>query len=294
MKTSMKRRIALGAPLLAVLGGLFWLDWHLQCRICATQTAWPLAAVFVPLMILGVHEMAHICAGAGVRILKLSASAGALVVGSIPFWWQWMDRQYHGYADHHLSGFGLLVVLSVLMIVMLVEQMIRDRAADAARQIACTLLTVMYLGLGGAMILAVRMAYGVPALVLFVAAVKFTDMGAYFVGSAIGRHKLIPWLSPGKTWEGLVGGIAAGVGTSLLAGWLLRVGLGAGQLAIFGVLMALAGQLGDLCESLLKRAGNVKDSGTLVPEFGGVLDMLDSLLLAAPFAYAALTWMTAG
>jgi len=119
--------------------------------------------------------------------------------------------------------------------------------------------------------------------------VKFTDIGAYFGGRALGRHKLIPWLSPGKTWEGLFFGLltAAAVG-ALLARWMdLRRGyeLPWWKGAIFGGVIGGIGQLGDLLESLMKRDAEVKDSGSLIPGFGGVLDVIDSPLLAAPFAY---------
>jgi len=119
--------------------------------------------------------------------------------------------------------------------------------------------------------------------------VKFTDIGAFFGGKALGRRKLIPWLSPGKTWEGLFFGLltAAAVGAAMSpaigprTGYILPWWKG----AIFGAILGGIGQLGDLLESLMKRDAEVKDSGSLVPGFGGVLDIIDSPLLAAPFAY---------
>ncbi|RPI58417.1 MAG: CDP-archaeol synthase [Planctomycetaceae bacterium] len=129
---------------------------------------------------------------------------------------------------------------------------------------------------------------------MFLVAVKCTDIGAYFTGSAIGRHKLIPWLSPGKTWEGLLGGMAAAAGVSVLAVWAMDIHIAGSALpfwraVVFGVVVGLIGQFGDLSESLMKRSVNVKDSGAVVPEFGGVLDILDSPLLAAPAGYLMLT-----
>ena len=177
--------------------------------------------------------------------------------------------------------------------------MIRHRVAGALARVSLTMLAVVYLGAGAALMFAIRMdgRLGVPALVLFLAAVKFTDIGAYFTGTAIGRHKLIPWLSPGKTWEGLAGGLAAAAGISVLAVWAFRhvasshLSLSYVQAAIFGVVVGGIGQFGDLSESLLKRSAQVKDSGALVPEFGGILDILDSPLLAAPAAYVLLAVM---
>jgi len=114
--------------------------------------------------------------------------------------------------------------------------------------------------------------------------VKFTDIGAFFGGRAFGKTKLIPWLSPGKTWEGLIFGLlTAGIIGAVSARWLPNVhpikGFG------FGVIIGGIGQLGDLLESLMKRDAEVKDSGKLVPGFGGILDIIDSPLVAAPFAY---------
>jgi phosphatidate cytidylyltransferase len=125
--------------------------------------------------------------------------------------------------------------------------------------------------------------------------VKTTDMGAYFTGRLIGRHKLIPRISPAKTWEGVAGGVLAAVAASLVivaftggvyAGGRLRVHWH--DAVILGVLLAVMGIVGDLFESLLKRASNTKDSGTLVPGMGGILDVIDSLLFGIPALYVYL------
>jgi phosphatidate cytidylyltransferase len=119
-----------------------------------------------------------------------------------------------------------------------------------------------------------------------VAVVKAADIGAYATGRTLGRHKLIPWLSPGKTIEGFFGGLVfSGIAGACIAIYLRGpvpavIAVGGG----YGVILGAIGQLGDLLESLLKRDAGVKDSGN-VPGFGGVLDILDSPLLAAPAAY---------
>ena len=114
--------------------------------------------------------------------------------------------------------------------------------------------------------------------------VKMTDIGAFFTGRAIGKHKLIPWLSPGKTWEGLAGGLVlSGIVGACFAPSIVDLEWYKG--ALFGILIGGIGQLGDLLESMMKRDADVKDSGDLIPGFGGMLDVIDSPLLAAPFAY---------
>ena len=128
-------------------------------------------------------------------------------------------------------------------------------------------------------------------LVLYlVVVVKLTDIGAYSVGCAIGRHKLIPRISPAKTWEGVAGGVLAGLLGSLLC-WKAGHGhMGGFVLSLcdaiaLGLILPVAGVIGDLIESLLKRASGVKDSGSMILGMGGVLDVIDSLLFTAPLLY---------
>jgi phosphatidate cytidylyltransferase len=126
------------------------------------------------------------------------------------------------------------------------------------------------------------------ALVSLIATVKMSDTGQYWMGRMFGRHKLAPAVSPGKTWEGALGGVLFAIGTAwLIFTWgdlALTVG-DAIAITSFAAAVAVAGIVGDLAESMLKRDAGVKDSSTWMPGFGGVLDLLDSLLGAAPVAY---------
>ena len=120
--------------------------------------------------------------------------------------------------------------------------------------------------------------------------VKVSDVGAFFIGCSFGRHKLIPRISPAKSWEGCAGGVAAAVLGSLVFRWLaaghwVSVHLGIADAVVLGVLLAVMGIAGDLTESLFKRAAGVKDSGRIFLGMGGLLDVLDSLLFAAPMMY---------
>ena len=127
-----------------------------------------------------------------------------------------------------------------------------------------------------------------------------TDSGAYFVGRLAGRHKMAPTLSPGKTWEGAAGGLAAALIAALLLSLLppqyLNLGLAWWQPALIGLAVGIAAQGGDLLESGLKRFAGVKDAGALFPGHGGMLDRLDSLLLTIPLVYylTLLTFRYAG
>ena len=144
---------------------------------------------------------------------------------------------------------------------------------------------------------------GAMLLLWMIAVTKFTDMGAYIVGSAIGRDKMIPHVSPGKTWQGFGGAIffalLAGcglyalckddmpnfaTGLHVLGGWGHVIGL--------SIVMALLAVVGDLAESVVKRSLNAKDSGSMLPGIGGALDLIDSLCFTAPVLYFYLQWMT--
>ncbi|MBI2914900.1 MAG: phosphatidate cytidylyltransferase [Firmicutes bacterium] len=136
--------------------------------------------------------------------------------------------------------------------------------------------------------------FGIVALVL--AATWATDSAAFFVGRGLGRHKLVPRLSPAKTIEGALGGLAAGTLAGSAGGWFLSgtAGMGLWQGAFLGILVAVAAQVGDLVESALKRSAGVKDSGRLIPGHGGILDRFDSLMFVAPAAFLFLMFLRGG
>jgi phosphatidate cytidylyltransferase len=125
-------------------------------------------------------------------------------------------------------------------------------------------------------------------LLFFIIITKFSDTGAYAVGSLIGRHKMIPRISPGKTWEGFGGALVVSVLASLVfvhfAGAHMR-GMNWRHAIILGLVLGLAAVVGDLIESIFKREAGVKDSGKFFPGIGGILDLLDSLLFNAPLMY---------
>lgn len=127
---------------------------------------------------------------------------------------------------------------------------------------------------------------GMSWLLMVLLGTAACDTGAYFVGSLLGRHKLIPHVSPAKTWEGLVGGTLGAIIAAVALSGLLRLDFT--QAVFLGLLVCAAAVAGDLCESLLKRAAGVKDSGHVIPGHGGVLDRLDSILFVILAAY----WFT--
>ena len=127
---------------------------------------------------------------------------------------------------------------------------------------------------------------GLSVLVLVVVA---ADVGAYFAGRKFGKHKLAPRVSPAKTWEGVIGGlVAAGIMATIGVRWF---GLGAAPFMVLCAVVVVASIVGDLTESLFKRHAGLKDSGSLLPGHGGVLDRVDSVTAAAPVFAFGLDWL---
>lgn len=137
-------------------------------------------------------------------------------------------------------------------------------------------------------------APGAFLLLWLLAVTKFTDMGAYITGSLIGRHKMIPHISPAKTWEGFIGALLfaqlAGCGLFALFPTELAFFGGWKHVVILGFLLAILAVIGDLAESLVKRALGAKDSGRMLPGIGGSLDLIDSVCFTAPALYFYLKW----
>jgi phosphatidate cytidylyltransferase len=129
---------------------------------------------------------------------------------------------------------------------------------------------------------------GTYFVLYFIVVTKFSDMGAYATGSLIGRHKMIPRVSPGKTWEGLGGAVVFSTAASLVLARVFHAelhGMNALHATVLGIGLSLCAVVGDLIESIFKREAGVKDSGRSFPGIGGILDLLDSLLFNAPLMY---------
>ena len=156
---------------------------------------------------------------------------------------------------------------------------------------AITVASSSYVAMGFGLLLLIRKDHSAWWIFGIIAIIKMCDTGAFFIGSSIGRHKLIPWISPGKTWEGLIGGVlTAGITAVLLSmasdKWLpFEPHITMQYAFVIGLIFGFLGQAGDLIMSVFKRDSGLKNASNVLPGLGGVLDVLDSLLLVGPAAY---------
>jgi phosphatidate cytidylyltransferase len=189
-------------------------------------------------------------------------------------------------ANDFETGFIILFVLGLC-----VRQFVSRSNTAGILAISTTLFGLMYVPWLLNFIQKINFFPGVDGkfyVLYFVIVTKFSDTGAYAVGSLIGRHKMIPRISPGKTWEGLGGAIFFSTAASLVFAHFLgdkMAGMNRLHAVVIGVLLGSTAVIGDLIESLFKREAGVKDSGGLFPGIGGILDLLDSLLFNAPIMY---------
>ena len=178
----------------------------------------------------------------------------------------------------------VLIILAFSLFALLIYQYLRFGLSSVMANCGVSLFSIVYLGLLSAFVLGIRIEFGIWPLLMFVFVVKFADIGAYVVGTLIGRHKFSPIISPAKTWEGLIGAAIFAIIVAFVFSKIFGI-MSAKAAAVFGICFAFIGQLGDLAESLIKRDADQKDSAKTVPGFGGVLDIIDSPLASAVCAY---------
>lgn len=259
----LRARLGFGALLIAAVAGIFWLD---------RGAAGPYLTIgaLAVLTLLAQAECCAMLAAAGLRPQPVvSLALGAVTLAGAAAGWSWT-----------------LVTVLPLGSYLVVEVLRRDPRAAALRMggtvLAWALVPLM---LSQAVALRAAAPEGWAWLVFLIAVCKAGDSSAYLIGTAFGRHKLIPAVSPNKSWEGAAASLLFGV----LAGWLVATNAfaegAAPELALWlpaAILTNLGAQFGDLAESLVKRSGATKDSATLLPAFGGAFDLVDSFLLASP------------
>lgn len=195
-------------------------------------------------------------------------------------------NEYKNFIDYH-TFFLILVVLLLLL------ELFRNRESAIAN-LGSTLLGIFYIGFFAAAIINLREFYsdsvftynqGGYLIISILVSIWICDSAAYFVGSAYGIHKLMPRVSPKKSWEGAIAGFVFSVAGMIAARELLLDFMQLQDAIAIGFIVGIFGQIGDLIESLLKRDAHVKDSSSIIPGHGGIFDRFDSLLFCAPIIY---------
>lgn len=253
----------------------------------AVRETWPpgvlLFVIAITVGVLAARELSALLISEGIeaskRMMTTAAVAGLVVSCLVPA----------AFPADVVVPFTSTVAMGVLVMAMVFYS--RKKTVEGViTGTGGVLLAFVYLGLMFGFLLAIRREHHALVLLWVLLVTKACDIGALFTGKAIGRHKLIPWLSPGKTWEGLAGGVVTSA--AVCVGGMVLVEKWAGvqtpawwHAAVFGALLGLTGQAGDLLESILKRDAGSKDSGKSIPGFGGVLDVIDSPLLTGPVAF---------
>jgi phosphatidate cytidylyltransferase len=319
------RRLIFGPAMIALLTGLMLLDNRLD-QVDLRGSAWQnlfLGRAYLPaglillaigwgLVPLAARELCAIFRAKNIPanplMVTVSAVLGYTVIYAVP---SSLDAQ---------RAMALLATLAIgVFLATLIQHSFRhQRTEGAAAAAGAVVLALLYLGVLPGFFLLIRRWHSAWIILALILATKSCDIGAYFVGTFFGRHKLIPWLSPRKTWEGLLGGVLASILATVALGMLgnhLQASLGDGVhligswsktgnqrfftpahyplplLLATGLVIGLVGQFGDLTASLFKRDAGIKDSGSSIPGFGGLLDVIDSPLIVAPVAYWLLVLM---
>ncbi len=258
-----KKRLISGAVLIAVIIGTVLIDW-----ICALTVT-----VFIGF---GLYEFFTMLENKGIRIYKYFGIGMGLVIPlSILFRFE-LTRKWE------------LLFLVIGLIFLILMQFRRRQNSGVIVDISTTLFGILYVSWFFSFLIKIRyLEGGLGYLVAVLLITKLGDIGAYFIGSAIGKTPLMPRVSPKKSVEGAIGGLFCSVLGALISGPFLR--LPPIHIVFLGIALGILGQIGDLSESLMKRDCAVKDSGSILPGMGGILDEIDSLLFTAPVFYLYLS-----
>ena len=233
------------------------------------------------------------------RFKWLGLAGGVVLLGAVFLYLSGLVAKWFGLAAPTVAGVTELEIgiLAMILIVVLVRRVFAHPAPPSFSMNGNTVLGVLYVSWLLSFVLKIFFyptsegdAFdGGVCLLFFILVTKCSDIGAYSLGSLIGRHKMIPKVSPGKTWEGFAGAILLSTVVALVFSHYFGAtklgGMTLAHAAVLGPFMAVGAVVGDLVESVFKRDSGVKDSGSFFPGIGGILDLLDSLLFNAPLMF---------
>lgn len=225
-------------------------------------------------------ELSKLAAAKNLKIFIPVSIIASILFATSRYWQQeYWQRIIEIRPDTYLIFLSVFVLLALLL-----YQYISNGTSGVLANCGASYFSILYLGLLSSFCVSMRLEFGLWPLLMFVFVVKSADIGAYAIGSLFGKHKFSPKISPSKSWEGMGG--AVGAAMIVAVGFALSCDIMVWWSAvIFGVCFAFIGQIGDLVESMMKRDAEQKDSANNVPGFGGILDIIDSTLVAAPFGY---------
>ncbi len=287
-------RLAVSAVLIPTFFGLFWLDARLG------ESAPILLLLIVILALRGANEMVDLLWTRSFTPNRIIVSASCVLVAAAAWWGRFGHMPIKIPSDDNtLAQVMLAYSLTVLAMFLLATYRYREPGASM-ETLGAELLIVSYIGVLLGVVSQLRWVAGSDAGYLVIGSllvvVKGGDVGAYFFGRLFGKRKMVPHLSPGKTWAGAVGALIGSAASAVA--WLyfatpLFSPTGGERWvppdwlssAVYGSILGVTGLIGDLCESLIKRDVGKKDSARLLPGFGGLLDLMDSVLYAGPVAY---------
>ncbi|MCX6439447.1 MAG: phosphatidate cytidylyltransferase [Actinobacteria bacterium] len=230
------------------------------------------AVVVTVAVLLGIREIVRAFSVRGIYISVVSLALGAIVLT---------------YATWNGGAAGLAIATAIAIPLLLI-QLLTKGPEGFVQSATATTFSLLYLPfLGGFLILLAKPSTGLERVMTFVVLVGCNDTFGYIVGVLLGKHPLVPVISPRKSWEGLIGSLVfTVVGGSLAFKYIMEMHWWIG--AIVGLMIVFTATCGDLIESAMKRDLHLKDMGTLLPGHGGILDRLDSVLISAPALWLAL------
>ncbi len=256
-----------------------WLDGSLTSSVSTGGIQATILCILIAILAVPAQlELARLISKTGPTIFK-----PIVIIASILLATGWYWRQFFGKPlEFHL--YYMLFILAFSLFALLLHQGIRFGPGGAISNCAAGFFAIFYLGFLSGFVLGIRIDFGLWQLLMFVFTVKSSDIGAYTIGSLFGRRKFSPTISPGKSWEGLAGGVVFASIVAVLFSYFCGI-MNLWSAVIFGAGFAIFGQLADLAESMIKRDAEQKDSSQTVPGYGGILDIIDSPLATAPVAY---------
>lgn len=268
-----------------VLATLFWFP------------LWVFAVVIALFVTAALYEFFTMVRHRGILVHRpLSIALGVIFTGLVA----WRSLVEPGLVPTPILGPGATAISwmwdifwPATIVIIFIRQFTRENTFEALGGLATTLFGLAYIAALFSYFFYIRTTdanQGAWLILFLILVTKMGDVGAYAVGNLIGRHTLVARISPKKTIEGFVGAVLVSGVTAMFAAPMLGRSISFALSFLLGIFLGICGQLGDLAESLLKRDCQVKDTSTLIPGIGGVLDVIDSLLFTAPLFYGILIY----